>query len=88
MSFFFGDEFGSLASFLVDAVAAVLVADLFAARHHHRALGGGITEGRYRQLSVDCASGGNMLAPWGSVVYVCPVGAVRITMPSGNCWSV
>jgi len=51
LSFFFGDEFGSLASFLVDAVAAVLVADLFAARHHHRALGGGITEGRYRQLS-------------------------------------
>ena len=35
LSFFFGDEFGSLASFLVDAVAAVLFfAGLLAPRHH------------------------------------------------------
>ena len=34
LSFFFGDEFGSFAAFLVDAVAAVLLAGLFAAGHH------------------------------------------------------
>jgi hypothetical protein len=34
LSFFFGDEFGSLASFLVDAVAAVPLAGLSAPRHH------------------------------------------------------
>jgi predicted lipid-binding transport protein (Tim44 family) len=32
LAFFFGDEFGSLAAFGVDAVAAVLLAGLFAAR--------------------------------------------------------
>jgi len=36
LSFFFGDEFGALAAFGVDAVAAVLLAGLFAARHHCR----------------------------------------------------
>ena len=34
LSFFFGDEFGSLASFLVDAVAAVPLAGCLAPRHH------------------------------------------------------
>jgi hypothetical protein len=34
LSFFFGDELGSLAASLVDVVAAILVAGLFAARHH------------------------------------------------------
>src|SRR6476620_3659224 len=51
LSFFFGDEFGSFASFLVDAVAAVLFAGLLAPRHHHPAIGGGLSEGRYRQLT-------------------------------------
>ena len=50
LSFFFGDEFGSLASFLVDAVAAVLFAGLLA-RHHHIAIGGGFLEGGLRQLA-------------------------------------
>jgi hypothetical protein len=44
LSFFFGDEFGSLAAFLVDAVAAILVAGLFAARHHCGAVGVGQVE--------------------------------------------
>ena len=51
LAFFFGDEFGSFASFLVDAVAAVLFAGLLAPRHHHPAIGGGLSEGRYRQLT-------------------------------------
>ena len=34
LAFFFGDEFGAFASFGIDAVAAVLFAGLFAARHH------------------------------------------------------
>jgi len=51
LSFFFGDEFGSLASFLVDAVAAVLFASLLAPRHHHIAIGGGFLEGGLRQLA-------------------------------------
>ena len=42
LSLFFGDEFGSLAPFLVDAVATVLLAGLFAARHYHIAIGAGL----------------------------------------------
>ena len=38
LSFFFGDEFGSLAAFLVHAVAAILLASLFAFGHHHIAV--------------------------------------------------
>ena len=38
LSFLFGDEFGSLSPFLVDAVAAVLLAGLLAARHHRIAV--------------------------------------------------
>jgi hypothetical protein len=37
LAFFFGDEFGSLAAFLVDAVASILLTSLFASRHHHSA---------------------------------------------------
>jgi hypothetical protein len=44
LSFFFGDEFGSLASFGVDAVASVLFAGLLAARHHHIAISAGLIE--------------------------------------------
>jgi hypothetical protein len=39
LSFFFGDEFGALASFGVDAVAGVLFAGLLAAQHHCRPVG-------------------------------------------------
>ena len=68
LSFFFGDEFGSLASFGVDAVAAVLFAGLFAARHHRRRDRGGFDRASVSGSSpVDWASAGNMLAPWGSV---------------------
>jgi hypothetical protein len=41
LAFFFGDEFCSLAAFLVDAVAAVLFAGLSAARHHCGSVGVG-----------------------------------------------
>jgi hypothetical protein len=43
LSFFFGDEFGALASFGVDAVAGVLFAGLLAAQHHCRPVGAGET---------------------------------------------
>jgi hypothetical protein len=46
LSFFFGDEFGSLAAFLVDAVAAVSLAGLFAFGHHHTAIRLGRIQGR------------------------------------------
>ena len=39
LAFLFGDELGAFAAFVGDAVAAVLVAGLFAARHHCRAVG-------------------------------------------------
>ncbi len=42
LSFFFGDEFGSFASFGVDAFASVLLAGLFAARHQCRPVGVGL----------------------------------------------
>lgn len=48
LSFFFGDEFGSLAAFFDDAVAAVLLAGLFALRHHQRPVGGRLVEHRDR----------------------------------------
>ena len=51
LSFFFGDEFGSLASFSGDPLASTLFAGLLAPRHHHPAIGGGLSEGRYRQLT-------------------------------------
>jgi len=34
---------------------------------------GGASAGGIGSSPVDCASAGNMAAPWGSVVYVCPV---------------
>jgi hypothetical protein len=46
LAFLFGDEFGALAAFGIDAVAAVLVAGLLAAQHHHRPVGIGHIECR------------------------------------------
>jgi hypothetical protein len=66
-SFFFGDEFGSLASFLGDPLASILFAGLLAPRHHHIAIGGGFLEGGLRQLAGGLGQRRNMLAPWGSV---------------------
>ena len=51
MSFFFGDEFGALAAFGGDAVAAVLCAGVRAPRHHHIAISAGFVAGRYWQLT-------------------------------------
>jgi len=39
LAFFFGDEFGAFAPFGIYAVAAILLASLLAARHHHRPIG-------------------------------------------------
>jgi hypothetical protein len=39
LPFFFGDEFGPFAAFGIDAVAAILLAGLPAARHHCAAVG-------------------------------------------------
>lgn len=84
----FGVEFQALAAFGVDAVAAILGAGLLAPRHHYRAVSLGIDHVLWQvQLAVGCASAGNILAPWGSDRYTCPVGAVSSMVPSGNCCS-
>ena len=86
LAFFFGDEFGAFAAFGVDAVAAVLFAGLFAGGHHRAPIGVGLVERRRdRQLTGGLGQRGNMLAPSGSVVYVCPVGEVKSPLPSGSC---
>ena len=66
LSFFFGDEFGSLASFSGDPLASILFAGLLAPRHHHIAIGVGSLRVVSGSSPVDWASAGNMLAPWGS----------------------
>ena len=62
LSFFFGDEFGAFAAFGVDAVAAVLLAGLLAARHHCGAVGLGYlrVSAVCRSSPVDCARAGNI----------------------------
>jgi hypothetical protein len=63
LSFFVGDEFGALAPFLSDAVASVLFAGLFAARHHHIAIGLGSSRVGTGRSPVDCASAGSNMPP-------------------------
>ena len=53
LSFLFGDEFGSLAAFFVDAVASVLLAGLLTARHHRRLVSVRHVEVR-RQVQLAC----------------------------------
>ena len=69
LSFFFGDEFGSLTPFLGDAVASVLFAGLFTLWHLHTAiLSGTSIVGGMPNSPVDCANAGNSMPPRGSVV--------------------
>ena len=69
LSLFFGDQFGSSATFLDDPVAAVLLAGLFAARHHQRPVGlGPSTVWATANSPVDGLSAANSIPPRGSVV--------------------
>ena len=69
LSFFFGDEFGSFASFGVDAVAAVLFAGLLASRHHRRAVRAraAVEGGQSAAHRWTAPAAGNSAAPWASV---------------------
>jgi len=71
LSFFFGDEFGSLASFLVDAVAAVPLAGcLRRGIIRPRSVSGQTVCGGMSSSPVSRSSAENMLVPWGSVVLL------------------
>src|SRR6478735_4867322 len=67
LSFFFGDEFGSLASFLVDGVAAVLLAGcLRRGIIRPRSVSRQTVCGGMSSSPVSRSSAENMLVPWGS----------------------
>ena len=67
LSFLFGDEFGSLASFSGDPLASILFAGCLRRGIITSRSGVGSLRVASGSSPVDWASAGNMLAPWGSV---------------------